>query len=165
MVFISAGMSISSAILIISKSSSEKDLISVPEDISSTNTLSGRSYTASHPRYTNTAPYSSIRPINSIPGNAEHPTVTSLAKSCSELFGKMCGDFRNQQQENQELILRFSNELDRFRLWMISFDVESGKLDERALLNLSTSQLLLSQLRSIARLLEQCKLRNAYFPR
>ena len=129
----------------------------MPESISSTNDVFNSSYTASRPRHINTVSYSSIHPIISIPGNVERPTVTSLAKGCSELFGKICEDLRNQRQENQELILRISNELDRFRLWMISFDVESGKLDERALLSLSTTELLRSQLRSITILLNQCK--------
>ena len=129
----------------------------MPKSISSTNDVSNSSYTSSPPRCINTVSHSSIHPIISIPGNIKRPTVTSLAKGCLELFGKICKDFRKQQQENQELTLRISNELDRFRLWMISFDVESGKLDERALLSLSTSELLRSQLRSITTLLNQCK--------
>lgn len=91
---------------------------------------------------------------NTIASKSKNPTVTLLAKDCLKSFEKMCEDLQSQNQETHDLILRVSNELDRFRLWMISFDIESGVLDEQPL-SLATLQLLRSQLSSISKLLRQ----------
>lgn len=84
-------------------------------------------------------------------GRTVTPT-SRLSTDCGILLENVCDILENGLYSFQEFSARCSNEMDRLRLWMDCFEVQSGSLE---VLSHSTSKLVHSHLRSIIDLLDK----------